>query len=39
MTGAASDLNLDAYSESLYPRNHYGWSELPRDPVGAFQVH
>jgi arylsulfatase A-like enzyme/Tfp pilus assembly protein PilF len=28
LTGASSDLNLDAYSESLYARNHYGWSEL-----------
>jgi len=28
VTGDADDLNLFAYSESLYPRNHYGWSEL-----------
>jgi arylsulfatase A-like enzyme/Tfp pilus assembly protein PilF len=28
MTGASADLSLDAYSESLYARNHYGWSEL-----------
>ena len=28
MTGETRDLNLDAYSESLYARNHYGWSEL-----------
>ena len=26
--GSASDLGLWAYSESLYPRNHYGWSPL-----------
>lgn len=28
ITGNTQDLNLDAYSESLYARNHYGWSEL-----------
>ena len=28
LAGGASDLNLAAYSESLYARNHYGWSEL-----------
>ena len=28
MTGASRDLGLDAYSESLYPRYHFGWSEL-----------
>ena len=26
--GSESDLGLWAYSESLYPRNHYGWSPL-----------
>ena len=26
--GTESDLGLWAYSESLYPRNHYGWSPL-----------
>ncbi|MGH9460809.1 MAG: sulfatase-like hydrolase/transferase, partial [Vicinamibacteria bacterium] len=28
ITGEVNDLGLMAYSESLYPRNHYGWSEL-----------
>jgi hypothetical protein len=28
LTGAARDLELDAYSESYCARNHYGWSEL-----------
>jgi choline-sulfatase len=37
MTGAASDLNLDAYSESLYARNHYGWSELRALRSGRFK--
>ncbi len=26
--GSAEDLGLWAYSESFYPRNHYGWSPL-----------
>lgn len=26
--GSVDDLGLWAYSESLYPRNHYGWSPL-----------
>ena len=26
--GSVADLGLWAYSESLYPRNHYGWSPL-----------
>jgi arylsulfatase A-like enzyme/Tfp pilus assembly protein PilF len=37
MTGAAQDLNLEAYSESLYPRNHYGWSELRALRSGRFK--
>jgi arylsulfatase A-like enzyme/Tfp pilus assembly protein PilF len=28
LAGTSQDLNLDAYSESLYARNHYGWSDL-----------
>ncbi len=37
MTGQAPDLNLDAYSESLYARNHYGWSELKSLRSGRFK--
>jgi arylsulfatase A-like enzyme/Tfp pilus assembly protein PilF len=37
MTGAETDLNLDAYSESLYARNHYGWSELKSLRSGRFK--
>jgi len=37
LTGAARDLNLDAYSESLYARNHYGWSELKSIRSGRFK--
>ncbi len=28
LDGTETDLGLWAYSESLYPRNHYGWSPL-----------
>ena len=28
LTGEADDLGLIRYSESLYPRHHYGWAEL-----------
>ncbi len=28
LDGSADDLGLWAYSESLYPRNHYGWAPL-----------
>ena len=35
--GGAADLNLDAYSESLYARNHYGWSELRALRSGRFK--
>jgi len=37
-TGEVEDLGLVAYSESYYPRNHYGWSDLKsvRDGVLHF---
>jgi arylsulfatase A-like enzyme/Tfp pilus assembly protein PilF len=37
MTGAAGEMNLDAYSESLYARKHYGWSELRALRSGRFK--
>jgi arylsulfatase A-like enzyme/Tfp pilus assembly protein PilF len=37
LAGSATDLNLDAYSESLYARNHYGWSELRALRSGRFK--
>jgi arylsulfatase A-like enzyme/Tfp pilus assembly protein PilF len=37
MTGAKADLDLGAYSESLYARNHYGWSELKALRAGRFK--
>jgi arylsulfatase A-like enzyme/Tfp pilus assembly protein PilF len=38
MTGASSDLNLDAYSESYYARYHYGWSELRAIRAGRYKL-
>jgi choline-sulfatase len=38
MTGEATDLNLDAYSESLYARNHFGWAELRSFRSGRFKL-
>lgn len=35
VTGETEDLGLVAYSESFYPRNHYGWSELKALRNGA----
>jgi tetratricopeptide (TPR) repeat protein len=37
LTGASNDLNLDAYSESLYARHHFGWSELRSLRSGRFK--
>jgi arylsulfatase A-like enzyme/Tfp pilus assembly protein PilF len=37
MTGETSTLNLDAYSESLYARHHFGWSELKALRSGRFK--
>jgi arylsulfatase A-like enzyme/Tfp pilus assembly protein PilF len=37
MTGEETDANLEAYSESLYPRNHYGWSDLRALRSGRFK--
>ena len=37
MTGAATELDLAAYSESLYAFNHYGWSELKSLRAGRFK--
>ena len=37
MGGAVSDLNLDGYAETYYPRFHYGWSELRALRAGRFK--
>ncbi|MGE0040039.1 MAG: sulfatase-like hydrolase/transferase [Vicinamibacterales bacterium] len=38
LTGQATDLELDAYSESLYARNHFGWSDLRSFREGRFKL-
>jgi arylsulfatase A-like enzyme/Tfp pilus assembly protein PilF len=37
MTAGTADLDLAAYSESLYARNHFGWSELKALRAGRFK--
>jgi len=37
MAGAATDLELVAYSESLYAFNHYGWSDVKSVRAGRFK--
>ena len=37
MGGDVADLNLDGYAETLYPRFHYGWSELRALRAGRFK--
>jgi arylsulfatase A-like enzyme/tetratricopeptide (TPR) repeat protein len=36
MTGASRDLGLDAYSESMYARYHFGWSGLKALTSGRY---
>ncbi|MEW5981994.1 MAG: sulfatase-like hydrolase/transferase [Acidobacteriota bacterium] len=38
MTGAAGELNLDAYSEAMYPLHHYGWSDIRALRAGRYKV-
>ena len=38
MTGAAVELALDGYSESMYPLHHYGWSDLRALRAGRYKV-
>jgi len=38
MTGAKSELGLDAYSEAMYPLHHYGWSDLHSLRSGRYKV-
>jgi arylsulfatase A-like enzyme/Tfp pilus assembly protein PilF len=37
MTGAVHELGLDAYSEAMYARYHYGWSDLRGLTSGRFK--
>jgi arylsulfatase A-like enzyme/tetratricopeptide (TPR) repeat protein len=38
MTGAAVELGLEGYAESMYPLHHYGWSDLRAMRSGRFKV-
>ena len=38
MTGARSELALDAYSEAMYPLHHYGWSDLRALRAGRYKL-
>jgi choline-sulfatase len=38
MTGARRELGLDAYSETMYPLHHYGWSDLRAIRSGRYKV-
>jgi arylsulfatase A-like enzyme len=38
MAGAERDLGLETYSESMYPRDHFGWSDLHATRAGRFKV-
>ena len=38
MTGARTELALDAYSEAMYPLHHYGWSDLRALRSGRYKV-
>ena len=38
MTKAAVELGLEAYSESMYPLHHYGWSDLRALRAGRYKV-
>ena len=38
LTGAKTELNLDAYSEAMYPLHHYGWSDLHALRSGRYKV-
>ncbi len=37
MTGAKKELGLPAYSEAIYPRFHFGWSDLRALTAGRFK--
>jgi arylsulfatase A-like enzyme len=38
MAGAAGATELDSYSETMYPRYHFGWSELRAIRAGDFKL-
>lgn len=38
MTGATHEAELETYSETMYPRDHFGWSELRALRAGRFKL-
>src|SRR5262249_38741030 len=38
MTGAARELDLETYSEALYPLHHFGWSDLRSMRAGRYKL-
>jgi len=38
IAGAAREMQLDAYSEAMYPLHHYGWSDLRALRSGRYKV-
>jgi arylsulfatase A-like enzyme len=38
MTGATDEPELETYSETMYPRYHFGWSELRAVRAGGFKL-
>jgi arylsulfatase A-like enzyme len=38
MTGATHEAELEAYSETMYPRDHFGWSELRAVRAGGYKL-
>ncbi len=38
MTGAAGEAELETYSETMYPRYHFGWSELRAVRAKGFKL-
>jgi len=38
MTGAARELNLDTYTEAMYPLHHFGWSDLRAMRAGRYKL-
>jgi choline-sulfatase len=38
MTGATHEAELETYSETMYPRYHFGWSELRAVRAGGFKL-
>jgi choline-sulfatase len=38
LTGATNEMGLESYAEALYPRHHFGWSDLRALREGRFKL-